>query len=172
MFGLPFDVEAPEVDETMLPGESPNEYVVRLARAKATVSAAVGVVALGADTAVVHEGDVLGKPGHPAEAEAMLARLSGRVHHVVTGVAVAVALDAEVEVESVTETARVRFAELTAPEIAAYVATGEPLDKAGAYALQGRGGLLVAWIEGHPSTVVGLPLPATRRLLGRCGFPV
>lgn len=172
MFGLPFDVEAPEIDETMLPGESPNEYVVRLARAKATVSAAVGVVALGADTAVVHEGDVLGKPGHPAEAEAMLARLSGRVHHVVTGVAVAVALDAEVEVESVTETARVRFAELTAPEIAAYVATGEPLDKAGAYALQGRGGLLVAWIEGHPSTVVGLPLPATRRLLGRCGFPV
>ena len=100
----------------------------------------------------------------------MLARLAGEVHHVVTGVAVAGVEDGRLEVESVVESARVRMAPLTEEEIAAYVATGEPLDKAGAYALQGRGGLLVESVEGHPTTIVGLPLPAARRLLARRGF--
>ena len=169
VFGLPFDVLPADVDESRQPGEHPNGYVERLARDKAEAVAGPEVIALGADTAVVHEGDVLGKPAHPAEALAMLRRLSGETHHVVTGVAVAAIVDEQVLIESVVETARVTMAVLTDDEVAAYVATGEPLDKAGAYAIQGRGGLFVESIEGHPSTVVGLPLPAARRLLSRHG---
>lgn len=172
VLGLAFDVFPSDIDETRLPDEHPHAYVERLARQKAAVAAGTGTVAIGADTAVVHEGDVLGKPAHPAEAQSMLSRLSGTVHHVVTGVAVAEVMDDRLEVESTVESARVCFADLTASEIAAYVATGEPLDKAGAYALQGRGGVFVEWVEGHPTTIVGLPLPATRRLLARRGFLV
>jgi septum formation protein len=170
IFGVPFEVVAADVDETHRPGESPHSYVERLAREKASAVAAGDVVAVGADTAVVHEGEILGKPLHPAEAESMLERLSGKPHHVVTGVAVAWVEDGVVVVESLVESALVHFAVLTGVEIADYVATGEPLDKAGAYALQERGGLLVESIEGHPTTIVGLPLPATRRLLSRRGF--
>ena len=173
IIGLPFDVVAVDIDETRRPGEHPHAYVERLAREKAEAATiTLEVVVIGADTAVVHDGEVLGKPAHPAEAETMLSRLSGDVHHVVTGVAVATVDGGRLEVESTVESARVRFAVLTHDEIAAYVATGEPLDKAGAYALQGRGGLFVESVEGHPTTIVGLPLPATRRLLARRGFLV
>ncbi len=168
--GLQFEIAPADIDETRRPGEHPNGYVERLAREKAEASAAADAVVIGADTAVVHEGDVLGKPAHPAEARAMLSRLSGDVHHVVTGLAAVSFGDGELAVESVVESARVRMATLTQEEIAAYVATGEPLDKAGAYALQGRGGILVEAIEGHPSTVIGLPLPAVVRLLSRHGI--
>lgn len=164
--GLEFETVPADIDETRRPGEHPHAYVERLAREKAAAVAAPATAVIGADTAVVLAGDVLGKPGHPAEAAAMLRRLSGEVHHVVTGVAVS----GDGDIESVVESALVRMATITEDEIAAYVATGEPLDKAGAYAVQGRGGLFVETVEGHPSTVVGLPLPAVRRLLARRGI--
>jgi septum formation protein len=173
VLGVAFDIVPTDIDESRRPDEHPHAYVERLAREKAeSATVRLGTVVLAADTAVVHEGEVLGKPGHPAEARTMLARLSGEVHHVVTGVAVAGVEDGRLEVESVVESARVRMAALTVEEIASYVATGEPLDKAGAYALQGRGGLLVESVEGHPTTIVGLPLPATRRLLARRGVEI
>lgn len=173
LLGLRFEIEPVDLDESRLPGEQPHAYVERLARAKAEAATTdLDVVVIGADTAVVHEGEVLGKPAHPAEARSMLMRLSGDVHHVVTGVAVATVDGSRLEVESAVESARVRFTLLTDDEIASYVATGEPLDKAGAYALQGRGGLFVEWVEGHPTTIVGLPLPATRRLLARRGMAI
>lgn len=169
--GLDFDVMDPGVDEAHLPGESPPEYVVRVARDKAMAVASAGYVTLAADTIVVHRGHLLGKPGHPAEAAAMLTRLSGQAHTVVTGLAVVV-LDGAPEVHTAAVSTSVRFVELTGEEIAAYVATGEPMDKAGAYALQGRGGMFVESIDGSPSNVVGLPLPATVRLLAAAGIRV
>lgn len=172
LLGIPFEVMSPGVDETRRPGEDPAAYVERLARDKAACAIGEGVAALGADTVVVHAGRILGKPRHPAEARATLLRLSGDTHHVVTGVAVGLLEEGRSRVETQVETALVRFAGLTELEVDAYVATGEPMDKAGSYALQERGGLLVETIEGHPSTVAGLPLPATRRLLTRFGFRV
>lgn len=168
--GVEFAVDAPEVDETGRPDEHPHDYVERLAREKAAAVAEPGAVILGADTVVVQEGHVLGKPVHPAEARRMLARLAGETHHVVSGVAVAEYEEGRLVVESVVETALVRFAPMTGDEIDAYVATGEPLDKAGAYAIQEKGAVFVESIAGHPTTVVGLPLPATRRLLARRGI--
>lgn len=170
--GLDFEVRPADLDETARPGEHPHGLVERLARAKAGLEVNPGEVVLGADTVVVHEGHVLGKPAHPAEAATMLRHLSGAAHHVASGVAVAVLEEGKVVVESVVVTAVVRMAPLTDEEIAGYVATGEPLDKAGAYAIQEKGGLFVEAIEGHPTTVVGLPLPDTRRLLARQGIYV
>ncbi|CAN5802929.1 Maf family nucleotide pyrophosphatase [soil metagenome] len=170
--GVEFSIEVPVVDEARLPGEPPHTYVERLARSKAEMVARPGVVAVGADTAVVHEGQVLGKPLHPAEAIATLRRLAGEVHHVVTGVAVSAHVEGGLVTESVVESATVRMAPMTDTEIAAYVATGEPLDKAGSYALQGRGGVLVQSVDGHPTTVVGLPVPVVVRLLARRGIVV
>ncbi|HEX7098261.1 MAG TPA: Maf family protein [Acidimicrobiia bacterium] len=169
LLGVPFQVDVADVDESRRPGEEPATYVERLARAKASAVAREEVVALGADTIVVHHGVVLGKPAHPAEARSMLKRLSGDAHQAMTAVAVAIVERGRVVLDSVVETALVRFLPLTDREIDDYLATGEPLDKAGAYALQGRGAVLVESIEGHPTTVVGLPLPATRRLLVRAG---
>ncbi|MGA7272442.1 MAG: Maf family protein [Acidimicrobiia bacterium] len=170
--GVSFRVAPADIDESRHPDEDPHALVSRLARTKAQTLAGPGAVVIGADTVVVHDGTVLGKPVHPAEARAMLSRLSGSVHLVLTAVAVAGVEGGEVVSEVVVESARVRFLQLTGAEIAAYVATGEPLDKAGAYAIQGKGAVFVEKIEGHPSTVVGLPLPATRRLLARRGITV
>lgn len=167
--GVSFDVIPAGIDERRHPDENPSVYVERLAGEKAAAVADPGRITIGADTVVVHEGQVLGKPRHPAEARATLERLSDDTHHVVSGVAVAVMGDTGLELESLVETALVRFAPMTTAEIADYVDTGEPLDKAGSYALQGMGGAFVESIEGHPSTVVGLPLPAVRRLLSRHG---
>jgi septum formation protein len=169
LLDIPFEVQPADVDESRRPGEEPLAYVERLARDKARAVAREGTVAVGADTIVVHRGTVMGKPEHPAEARAMLERLSGDVHQVMTAVAVAIVEKGRVVLDSTVETALVRFLPLTDREIDDYIATGEPLDKAGAYALQGRGAVLVESIEGHPTTVVGLPLPATRRLLARAG---
>jgi septum formation protein len=168
---LEFDVVPSEVDETRLPGEAPGAYVLRLARAKAEAVAGPGTVALGADTVVVHRGRLLGKPGHPAEARSMLERLSGEAHTVFTGVAVA-SWDDGLAVRSEVERAVVYFHELTEGEITAYVASGEPMDKAGAYALQGLGGVFVRRIEGTPTTVVGLPIDLAARLLRSAGVTV
>lgn len=170
LLGVAFEARPVAVDEARRPGEGPRTYVERLARDKALAAAAPGLVSLGADTTVVHDGQVLGKPAHPAEARAMLRRLSGQPHEVVTGVAVAVFAGDRPTLESVVEGAVVHMRDLTDEEIDAYVATGEPLDKAGSYALQEGGGVLVAEICGHPSTVAGLPLVATRLLLQRHGI--
>ena len=125
---------------------------------------------LGADTIVVVDGEALGKPSGVAEAAAMLRRLRGRMHEVMTGVAVVDAATGRHATETVTS--RVTMRPYSEAEVAEYVATGEPLDKAGAYAIQGLGGALVAGLEGSRSNVVGLPLDATAALLRRFGAAV
>jgi septum formation protein len=167
--GFAFDVVATDVEETRLPDEAPATYVERLAREKALAAAAPSTVVLGADTAVVHRGRLMGKPAHPAEAIAMLERLSGEAHTVVTGVAVVRWTEGPSVISAIDRTV-VRFLDLTKEEIAAYVATGEPMDKAGAYALQGRGGAFVESVDGSPSNVVGLPVHLAVRLLRVAGF--
>ncbi|MBM4227604.1 MAG: septum formation inhibitor Maf [Gammaproteobacteria bacterium] len=167
--GVAFVVVDVEVDETPRSGESPPVYVERLARAKAEAGRAASgnaLPVLAADTTVVCDEEILGKPADAADASRMLRRLSGRWHSVFTGVALAGAGLATVVVET-----RVCFRELTETEIAAYWASGEPADKAGAYGIQGLGGALVARIEGGWSNVVGLPLAETLTLLGREGIP-
>ncbi|MGH8925218.1 MAG: Maf family protein [Acidimicrobiia bacterium] len=161
--GLSFDVVAPEVDELRLPEEEPYDYVERIARAKATVVARPETVVVGADTTVVIEGRVLGKPAHPEEARSMLRKLSGQTHDVLTGVAVAL-MDQKLRMVSAVESTLVRFLDLTEDEISDYVATGEPMDKAGAYALGGIGALFVEGVDGSPSSVRGLPLHTLARL--------
>ena len=161
-------METSAVEETLEPGPLA-EAVAGLALRKAQAVAArhrAGLV-LGADTIVVVDGEALGKPADSAEAASMLRRLRGRAHEVMTGVAV---VDAATSGEAArTITSRVTMKAYSDAEIAAYVATGEPLDKAGAYAIQGAGGALVAGLEGSWSTVVGLPLAATAALLRRFG---
>lgn len=168
--GFELDVRPANADETQRPGETPAEYVLRVARDKAR--AVPGDVVLGADTAVVVKGTVLGKPADPADARRMLRTLSGEAHEVLTGVCVrrnAGALGVELDTVVTTE---VRFARLTSAQIEWYVSTGEPLDKAGAYALQGAGGVFVEAVEGSVSNVIGLPLGETLQLLRRAGLPL
>jgi septum formation protein len=166
-----FTVLPSEVDEILVPGPL-TDAVARLALAKArAVAARVGTgIVLGADTVVAIDGDALGKPAGPDEARAMLRRLRGRAHEVITGVAVVDAGTGRAERTAVTS--RVRMGDYGEREIEAYVATGEPLDKAGAYAIQGAGGALVAGYEGSYSNVVGLPLEETARLLAAFGVAV
>ncbi len=169
--GLELVVRPADVDETPHPGEDPRELVLRLAEAKARAaagSAAEDELILAADTLVVTGGQVLGKPRDEPDARRMLAELSGRAHEVLTGVAVYDV--AETLCITVVESTRVHFAEMSEEEIAWYAAGGEPLDKAGAYAIQGAGGLFVDRIEGSYSNVVGLPLPLTWRLLRHLGL--
>jgi septum formation protein len=163
--GLAYEIIAADLDESRRPDERAGDYVERLAREKATAVATPGAVVIGADTAVVHEGQILGKPAHPEEARSMLRRLQGQIHEVFTGVAVAW----EGEVRSLLDITEVEMLAMTEEEISDYVDTGEPMDKAGAYALQGRGGMFVATISGSPSTVVGLPIHLVPRLLAQSG---
>jgi septum formation protein len=163
---LSFEVESPDVDESRFPDEPPSTYVERIARAKAAAVAGVDVVAVAADTTVVLEGKVLGKPAHPEEARTMLRRLQGNKHEVITGLAVV----AKGETHSLTDSTEVEMLSMTDHEIASYVAGGEPMGKAGAYALQGEGGIFVKKLIGSPSTVVGLPVHQLPRLLGRVGL--
>ncbi|HEY5155814.1 MAG TPA: Maf family protein [Acidimicrobiales bacterium] len=167
--GVVFTVRVTDVDETPRPGEAAGGYVERLARAKARAAApGPGAVALGADTAVEVDGAILGKPVDPSEAVAMLTRLSGRTHTVHTGVALAGPGIGELSQVITTD---VTFRPLTPDEIDAYVATGEPLDKAGGYGIQGQGGRFVTAVAGSLSNVVGLPLAQTAALLTRAGLP-
>jgi len=166
-----FRVMPSDLEETLAAG-SPRAAAAGLALDKARAVAArngEGVV-LGADTIVVIDGQALGKPAGPDEARAMLRRLRGREHEVITGVAVVDARTGRSEATAVVS--RVRMTEYGEAEIEAYVATDEPLDKAGAYAIQGRGGALVAGLEGSFSNVVGLPLEETARMLMAFGVPV
>jgi septum formation protein len=157
-----------DVDETLDPGPL-SEATTRLALRKArAVAAGLGDgVVLGADTLVVIDGEPLGKPHDAAEAVAMLRRLRGRWHEVITAIAAVDAATGREAAEAVIT--RVRMAEYTDADIAAYVETGEPLDKAGAYAIQERGGALVAGISGSYTNVVGLPVEETQRLLESLG---
>jgi septum formation protein len=167
MIGLAADIQPADVDETPLPEESPDGYVRRLAVAKAeAVARTEDRPVLGADTIVVHQGRLLGKPADPAEARSMLETLSGSSHEVLTAVAMVQGSRLEVEVVR----AQVRFRDLTADEVAAYVRVGEGFDKAGGYGIQGVGGIFVAYIEGSYSAIVGLPLLETERLLRAFGI--
>ena len=161
--GYAFDVRPSGAEEPPYSGGDPAAYAESLARAKA--AQVPGGVVVGADTVVVVDGDVLGKPAGAAGAAAMLRRLSGRSHQVVTGVAVR----RDGRLRSGHAAARVTFRPLTPEQIDAYVATGEPLDKAGAYAYQGGAGAFVTRLEGDADTVIGLPLALLKRLLGADG---
>ncbi len=164
--GVPLTACPVDIDETPLPGESAEAYVTRLAREKALAGARLSSLpTLGSDTAVVLDGAILGKPEGPAHAAAMLRSLAGREHRVLTAVAVtgpAGLLDACVATT-------VAMREISDDEIAAYWASGEPADKAGGYAIQGRAAVFVEHIAGSHSAVVGLPLFETAALLRRQG---
>jgi septum formation protein len=167
--GVAFRVVSVNVDEAPLDGESPAELVLRLALAKA-VAADVdsGSIVLGADTAVVVDGEALGKPRDEAEALSMLQRLSGRVHKVLTGVVV----NGPHGTRSALSETDVYFREIGRDEALAYWQSGEPGDKAGAYGVQGLGGMFVERIDGSYSGVVGLPVFETVALLREAGFDV
>lgn len=169
--GLPFTVCPSQVNEAAYDSSNPVALVETLALAKARdVARRMGRgISIGADTVVVHRGEILGKPASPAEAREYLARLAGDSHQVITGVAVVVAGEGPEQVEVEHETTLVVFRPLIPEEIAAYVATGEPLDKAGGYGIQGLGSLLVARIEGCYFNVVGLPLARLATMLARVG---
>lgn len=166
LLGLAFEVSPADVDETWRNGEPPAVHAERLAREKAAVRPRPGAVTIGADTIVVINGAILGKPRDAADARAMLRRLAGREHEVFTGVAVAYGGRTA---SGVARTV-VRFRELDDATIAEYVATGEPLDKAGAYGIQGYGAVLVERIDGDYFTVMGLGLGLLVDLLERVGL--
>jgi len=166
--GVAFRVVAADVDETALPEEKPADYVVRVALDKAAAvwgRTGGSLPVLAADTAVVLDGCILGKPADRAEAAAMLRRLSGRTHEVYS--AVALRLGAQRTADSLNVT-RVTFADLTPEWIEAYIDSGDPMDKAGAYGVQGGAAARIVRIEGSFSGVMGLPLFETSELLCRC----
>lgn len=170
--GVPFITQIVPVDENSLPNESPSAYVERLARAKAQAGLAALVdpgdaVVLGADTAVVLDGQILGKPQDRDEAVATLSALSGREHQVLTAVVLASTAKVAVRVVS----SRVSFRQLSRAEIEAYWATGEPRDKAGSYGIQGLAAVFVSQLQGSYSAVVGLPLCETAELLAEFSIP-
>ena len=169
--GLSFTVLSSAVDETPMAAESPTELVQRLADAKAELVAARAVgpaIVIAADTEVVIDGQVLGKPRTSEDARQMLAKLSGRTHSVVTGVTLVRLPD--IERRSFVETTHVQFAQIPEEEITRYLATGEPFDKAGSYAIQGRAGRYVPRIEGCYFNIVGLPLARLCQELGELGW--
>lgn len=161
--GIAFEVLAADVDETPRPNEAPAAYVERLAREKALAVLALRPDArvLGADTTVTIDGEILGKPENEADAVRMLRLLAGRAHDVYTGVALASAS----AVHSAVDTTRVWFAPMTDEDISWYVATGEPVDRAGAYAIQGFAARFIPRIEGSYSNVVGLPVALVSSIL-------
>jgi septum formation protein len=173
--GFTFEVHPARISEDPKPGEDPIAYVVRLAREKAEAvfteitnahasdqrASAPPQVVLGADTTVEVDNQILGKPEDAVDAARMLRLLSGRTHRVITGVAVVSAARTEVAAE----VTAVKFLELSDEEIAAYIATGEPMDKAGAYAIQGRAARWIPRIEGDYFNVVGLPIALVSTLL-------
>lgn len=169
--GLRFTVRSADIDETPHPGEEPAAYVLRLAEEKARAAGRPGELVLAADTTVVVDGEILGKPEDAADAERMLRLLSGREHEVLTGVAVLDTTPADAgRIASGISRSAVRFAALGPEEIAWYVGTGEPRDRAGAYAIQGLASLFVEAVSGNYSNVVGLPIPTVYRLFAELGY--
>jgi septum formation protein len=166
--GLEFEVRPSDVDESVLPGEEPAAYVRRLAVAKARAACRRGELVLGADTTVVLDGVILGKPGGAEEARAMLSALAGRRHLVFSGVALVRDTGGEPACVAVVERTEVEM-RMTPREIDWYVASGEVFDKAGAYAIQGLGSLFVTANHGSHTNVVGLPLSALPLLFAMVG---
>jgi len=166
LIGVPHDVRPADIDERYLPGESPHAHAERLARGKAAKLQTDDAVVVGSDTIVVVDGDVLGKPKDQADAARMLRRLSGRSHIVSTAVAVAW----RGRLESGVEEVNVTFHALSDTDIAQYVATGEPMDKAGAYGIQGFGATIVARVDGDYFAVMGLPLQRLVLIFARLGL--
>jgi septum formation protein len=168
--GIPFDVFPVDVDEHFRPGEKPEHAVARLAETKAAVAAAShsDAIVLGADTTVVIGGEALAKPADPADAARMLRLLSGRSHDVLTGVCLGYQGRRLVHVE----TTCVRMAHMGEAEIAWYVSTGEPFDKAGGYAVQGLASRFIEGIDGSYSNVVGLPISRVYELLKELGCDI
>lgn len=158
---IPFVVRVPNVDETLWPGESPHSYVARLSGTKALAVAQPGEIVLGADTTVVVGDEIAGKPVDIEDAKRMLRLLSGNWHEVLTGVSLA----RNGEVKTEVAVTRVKFVAMTKTEIEWYATTGEPDDKAGAYAIQGLASRFIERLEGSYSNVVGLPLETVYRLL-------
>jgi septum formation protein len=170
--GLDFTVEAADLDERIQPGETPAKYVQRLAVEKAQAiwdrnsardSAGAPLIVLGADTTVVHDGEIMGKPADQAEARRMLEALSGRTHQVLTGIAAITRAGVVSEVEIT----QVFFDLIGEQELIRYLASGEPLDKAGAYGIQGYAARWIPRIEGCFFNVMGLPLARTMALLAK-----
>lgn len=167
LIGIAHEVVPADIDESVRPRESPRKHAERLAREKAVAVSArdSGIVAIGADTIVIIDKKILGKPANTVDAGSMLNLLNGREHTVVTAVAVARGKKVCSGVEEVS----VKFRELTDDEIDAYIATGEPMDKAGAYGIQGYGATIVERIEGDYFAVMGLPLVRLVSLLAEAG---
>lgn len=170
--GLVFEVVVPEVDESAVDGEHPAVYVERLANEKASTATQLidnrdPYLVIGSDTSVVVDNTLLGKPQNQEQAGQMLKSLSGRSHKVITAVSIA----GERQASAVIET-KVSFRPLSTDDINAYCSSGEPMGKAGAYAIQGLAAAFIERIEGSYSCVMGLPLFETAQLLSRCGFPV
>ena len=169
---LVFTVRPPHTDESARPFERPADLVARLALEKAQACIEAGELVLAADTVVVIDNQILGKPVDRDDARAMLARLSGRDHEVYTGVALADATVAPTRLVSRVERTQVRIRAMASAEIAAYVDGGEPMDKAGAYAIQGWGAVYVEAITGNYTNVVGLPIPAVEACFRELGFEI
>jgi septum formation protein len=169
--GIAFTVISSAIDETAYPGETAHDLVQRLAEAKAELVAARAVgpaIVIGADTEVTLDGHIFGKPRSSDNARHMLEKLSGHTHSVVTGVALIRLPD--VERRSFIETTHVHFAKLSPEDITRYLASGEPFDKAGAYAIQGRAGRYIPRVEGCYFNVVGLPLARLNQSLFELGW--
>ena len=166
LVGIDHEVRPANIDERYFDGEEPRAHAVRLARGKAEAIVAPDAVTIGSDTIVVVDGDVLGKPGDADDAARMLRRLSGRSHTVIT----AVAVQWHQRLVSDAEEVGVTFRELSDSDIRAYIATGEPMDKAGAYGIQGYGATIVERVDGDYFAVMGLPLNRLARLLESLGL--
>ena len=171
--GVPHEVIPADIDEQIQPGESPREMTLRLAREKALAVAARIPEApprhvLGSDTTVVLDGEIIGKPRDAEDAVSLLQRLTGRTHRVVTAVAIVETASGRV-VDCAVES-RVHMRSASEDALRDYVKTGEPLDKAGAYAIQGQGAWLVTGFEGSRTNIIGLPVEETLALLKRAGY--
>jgi septum formation protein len=167
--GVRYQSVSMDIDEAVYENEAPSEYVLRLAseKAQAGIQVKPDMLVLAADTTVVVSGKILGKPDNEEAARDMLRQLSGRVHQVLTGIAVARCIQGKVSLESQAVVTDVYFGIITDQQVEEYIKTGEPMGKAGAYGIQGKAALFVERIEGSYSNVVGLPLAETGKLLER-----
>ncbi len=172
--GVQYQSAPMDIDESVQENEQAADYVERLAREKAQagIMANPDMVVLAADTTVVVAGNILGKPDDEQDARDMLGQLSGGIHQVLTGIAVAKRVDGELKIASQVVLTNVFFSAISAQQIENYIQTGEPMGKAGAYGIQGKAALFVDRIEGSYSNVVGLPLAETGKLLEQYNVPL
>ena len=166
--GWEFTKQVPDIDETEIRGETPDDYVLRLAKKKAEIIADkhAGSIVLGADTTVVIDGKIIGKPADLDDARCMIEMLSGKEHEVLTGIAIVVGG----KTVSGIQRTLVKFAEMNKDEIEFLATEGEPLDKAGGYAVQAQAALFIEYIDGDYWNVVGLPISLVYRLMTECGI--